>query len=202
MKRKCPNDKTLAKEYLDNQLSTRAIAKKYNCSHTAIHRQIVSLGINRHNNIFSKGHKIWEGRKHSEQAKEKMRNFIKENGEYLRKKRGPMSNETKEKIRQAQLGPKAWNWKGGRTHLTERLRKSNKYKNWRKQIFERDDFTCQMCNKRGVRLQADHIKSFADYPELRFDLRNGRTLCISCHMNTPNWGFKNRTHTRKNRALA
>jgi hypothetical protein len=50
-----------------------------------------------------------------------------------------------------------------------------------KQVLERDDYTCQMCKKRGVYLQVDHIQKFADYVEGRFDINNCRTLCMDCH---------------------
>lgn len=76
------------------------------------------------------------------------------------------------------------NWKGGITknRLTEMSRKP--YKMWRKGVFERDNFTCQICGKRGGTLNADHIKSWAFYPELRYDPNNGRTLCLKCHRTT------------------
>ena len=81
-------------------------------------------------------------------------------------------------------------WKGGITPEHKAIRMSRKYKNWRKQVFKRDNYTCQLCNKRGGKIEADHIKSFSKYPELRFKLSNGRTLCKSCHNGTDNYGFK------------
>ena len=61
------------------------------------------------------------------------------------------------------------------------------YKIWREAVFDRDDFICQICMKRGGDLHADHINGWVDYPELRFDLENGRTLCVSCHQ-AITWG--------------
>ena len=40
----------------------------------------------------------------------------------------------------------------------------------------------------GGVLHADHIKPFAFFPSLRFDLENGRTLCVECHKKTPTFG--------------
>lgn len=76
------------------------------------------------------------------------------------------------------------NWTGGVTSENEKVRKSSIYKQWRKAVFERDNYTCQFCQKRGGELNADHILPFAFFTELRFELSNGRTLCVPCHRST------------------
>mgnify|MGYP001571452123 CR=1 FL=1 len=55
------------------------------------------------------------------------------------------------------------------------IRETYKYRQWRKKIFERDGYRCQGCTTIGGYLTAHHIKSFAKYPELRFELDNGTT---------------------------
>lgn len=52
---------------------------------------------------------------------------------------------------------------------------------WSQDILMRDEFTCVMCHCIGGRLNAHHIKRFADYPELRLSINNGVTLCEHCH---------------------
>lgn len=96
------------------------------------------------------------------------------------------SQEARNKISKYQRGnsrrgESAPNWKGGTG--TERHQDMGKfeYKDWRQAVFDRDDFTCQVCNARGEYIHADHIKSWADYPELRYDVNNGRTVCRVCH---------------------
>lgn len=60
------------------------------------------------------------------------------------------------------------------------LRDSLEYKKWRKRVFSRDRFQCLICGeKKGI--QAHHIKPFERYPELRFLVSNGITLCSSHH---------------------
>jgi hypothetical protein len=119
------------------------------------------------------------------------------------------TDETKRKISQVGKGSIAWN-KGktkyddsrldfyrptlfkdyGLTPENMKIRKSTEMRHWRNQVFKRDDYTCQECGQRGGRLNADHIKRFSLYPELRFDVDNGRTLCEKCHKKTDNYGRK------------
>jgi hypothetical protein len=60
-------------------------------------------------------------------------------------------------------------------------RRSAEYKQWRRSVFERDNYTCRTCGKRGVCINAHHIKSYAHFPDLRYDVSNGITLCVQCH---------------------
>jgi hypothetical protein len=49
------------------------------------------------------------------------------------------------------------------------------------QCFERDNYTCQKCNARGVALNAHHKNSFYKHKDLRLELNNLATLCVKCH---------------------
>ena len=90
-------------------------------------------------------------------------------------------------------------WKGGITPLATKIRKCIQYKEWRISIFKKDNFTCQICSKRGY-VEADHFpKTFSRILEeykikdfdmalsckLLWDTTNGRTLCKECHKKVP-----------------
>jgi hypothetical protein len=62
-----------------------------------------------------------------------------------------------------------------------KIRRSTRYTEWRKRVFERDNYTCKLCDKRGGFLHAHHIYAFADFPNLRFNIHNGVTLHRDCH---------------------
>lgn len=82
------------------------------------------------------------------------------------------------------------NWKGGISTLNQFIRNSFEYKLWRRAVFERDNFSCVECGRKksvSGKLTADHIKPFSLFPELRFELSNGRTLCRECHEKTDTW---------------
>jgi len=59
-------------------------------------------------------------------------------------------------------------------------RKSAKMKNWKKKVLNRDNNKCVICSD-NVILEVHHIKDFFLYPNLRFDVNNGITLCVECH---------------------
>ena len=91
------------------------------------------------------------------------------------------------------------NWKGGITFWKKRIWDSKKYKDWRRKVFERDNYTCQNCGEKGY-LEAHHTKSFtellkkynikskeeADLCNSLWNIRLGQTLCFKCHNNTKN----------------
>ena len=82
------------------------------------------------------------------------------------------------------------NWRGGITSEHTKIRTSSEGMAWRDSVFKRDKFTCQECGQVGGKLQADHIKPFAYFAALRFDINNGRTLCVECHKKTDTYGRK------------
>jgi len=97
----------------------------------------------------------------------------------------------------------------GLTILSKKIRGSFNYRQWRSDVFFRDDFTCGRCNTRGGPLHAHHVKRFseiiAEYKiqtlkqalecaEL-WDLNNGTTLCVRCHQTPRKEG---RTRRRNN----
>jgi hypothetical protein len=73
-------------------------------------------------------------------------------------------------------------WKGGVTLQIRGLRFSWEYKTWRDKVLIRDHYKCWICRQRGN--FAHHIFSFSLFPELRFEIDNGRTLCRICHDET------------------
>jgi len=143
-----------------------------------------------------KPNRYWLGKKHSEETKRKL--SIAHKGKLVGDDNPSKREDVRKKIsakakgipRPQTRGEKSPHWKGGITPINEKIRKSIEYKFWRKTVFERDNYTCVLCKKYGVKLNADHIKRFSDYPEFRFDIDNGRTLCEPCHRKTDTWGRK------------
>lgn len=107
--------------------------------------------------------------------------------EWLKKR--IISLKTRIKISKSHLKEKAYNWKGDNATRIERktLMSHMDYRIWRLSIFNRDNFTCQNCGKRNTYLQAHHIKPWSLYPNLRYDINNGITLCKECHKLTDSY---------------
>ncbi len=149
-----------------------------------------------------------KGKKHSDETKEKMRLASIGNKAFLGKKH---SEETKEKLRKPRpnrQGISPWSkgkkleylvernksdenpfkrkgeahhsWKGGITPERIKIRESKEGRAWKKAVLERDGHKCTWCDS-TKKLNVDHIKPFAYFPESRTDVDNGRTLCFDCH---------------------
>jgi len=111
------------------------------------------------------------------------------------------SVEYRENLSKKYKGKNSYLWRGGITPINKSIRQSLEYRLWRESVFKRDNWTCVFCGKRGGKLESDHIKPFAFYPELRFAIDNGRTLCEDCHKTTDTYKqkrsicvFSNRGH--------
>ena len=125
-------------------------------------------------------------------------------------KRKPFTQEHRKKLSLAKIGKKGhsswnkgltketdiriarynginnWHYKKDRTTLCRTSkqgeRRTSIYFNWRKEVWKRDNWTCKINNKdcKG-RLEAHHILPWEQYPELRYEIKNGITLCHYHH---------------------
>jgi 5-methylcytosine-specific restriction endonuclease McrA len=76
------------------------------------------------------------------------------------------------------------NWNPNLTEVDrqERKRSNNIFKLLNKEVFKRDNYTCQCCYKRGSQvINAHHIYPYAEFPDLRYNIDNLITLCYDCH---------------------
>lgn len=142
----------------------------------------------------------WEGKKRSKKTKEKISESVEKLWD---------DNDYRDQM----TGSNSHVWKGGRTEFSQLIRESRKYKEWRKQVYERDNYTCQKCGvKNGGNLNADHIVPLSKLLTQMLELvtpitkekayeiamrweplwktENGRTLCFDCHKETDTYSGK------------
>lgn len=142
------------------------------------------------------------GRQHSEEAKAKIRAFALERpvtwGDKISKGKTGKTSWTDEHRANSAIAHAQSSYKPprGSSHPNYRGAVLSYFNNgsavlreWRRRVFERDDWTCQLCDVRGGgELNADHIiPKWLDI-SLVFTVANGRTLCRSCHVQTATFG--------------
>jgi len=144
------------------------------------------------------------GKKFTDEHKEKLSKAKKGKpfpGESFSWEGKKLSKQHRQKLR----GKNHWNWKGGITKIEKICRRLPEYIEWRSSIFERDNFTCRVCEKKGCYITAHHVKSFSKILKKNniktaeqaikcgelWESKNGITLCEECHSLTDNYKGRN-----------
>ncbi|MFH1640555.1 MAG: HNH endonuclease signature motif containing protein [Candidatus Omnitrophota bacterium] len=78
------------------------------------------------------------------------------------------------------IAENAYNWKGGLNYLAHKILTNPRYLKIRKQVLNRDNFSCALC-KSSIKLEVHHIIEKKENILLVFDQNNMITLCKSCH---------------------
>lgn len=111
-----------------------------------------------------------------------------------------LTNDIKEKISKANKGRYLGSNSPRYNHdLTdeerERGRKILGYQEFIKEVYKRDNYTCQKCgDNKGGNLVAHHLNGYDTFKEQRTDVNNGVTLCNVCHKEFHSlYGYGNNT---------
>src|SRR3972149_10273424 len=126
-----------------------------------------------------------KGLKQTEETNEKRREWNKNNPEKIANRKGKKhSDKTKKLMSESRSGEKAYQWISDRTLLKDdhRERGGQLHGEWSRNVKNRDKQVCRIATVNcDGRLEAHHILSWKDFPELRYELNNGITLCHAHH---------------------
>jgi len=115
------------------------------------------------------------------------------------------TKETRKKAGLKMRGKNHWKWIKDRTKLKKsRFNCSERFaiSTWRKDVMERDNYTCQATNKIGGKLEVHHIFNYSDYPKKRYEIENGVTLLKDVHRQFHKiYGFRNNTKEQLSKFL-
>lgn len=167
--------------YCDKHLTSTEIGGLYNVSESMIMDLIKEYGI------------------YVPSRSELINTYLYEKGgiEKARKTQSTMKNRIASSCRQH--GISVEDFDGFSTTEQHMARNNTYYKEWIRNVFKRDNYTCKCCGRRGGNLNAHHLYNFSEYEYLRYDTENGITLCERCHLiNYPNsfhsiYGERNNT---------
>ena len=217
--------------YLQEHFSFRQIASRLGTSPKTIQRKLIAEGVTiRHKNHASKDkNSRWQNKNYlSSLYLSKGLSTIKIASELRvspgtvsrwlkrfeiprREKGGSLKGQTmslasREKMRKSKkgkyLGANNPNWKGAKISAEIRDRRSYQAKIWRAACLNRDGHTCTACGS-IEKLHVHHILAYKEYPDRRWDLHNGKTLCVFCHEKVhkrtfPNWVTEREITLHKN----
>ena len=80
--------------------------------------------------------------------------------------------------------------------MTNKIRNTKEYRQFRKEVLERDNYICQECGSKE-NPEVHHIKALFEYPELAYEITNGKTLCHECHTKTDSYFIPKYHKTKK-----
>ena len=208
-----PTKEDLQRLYVDDGLTSRDIAKLYDCSFRTVLRCIHKFGIApkpqgeaRREDLEDKDwiQKEYQTKPLNQIAEETgastytIRRILKmfdiPTNPVGTQKGYKFSDEVRENMSKAKKGKRKGglnpNWKGGYTPSRERNRYASK--KWSSDVKARDNNTCQKCHATDATdavMHSHHIKPWKKHPELRYDISNGITLCVQCHQKEHGFPF-------------
>lgn len=163
-----PSKQVLQRLY--QKLSMKQIARRFDVGETVVWKRLKEYGI-KLRDFEDGGHRKKPGRTFSDQHRKNISKALRNTYR---------DDPTKHPC-----------WKGGATERNLRLRRSGAYKQWRIEAKALHKNRCQECGVENksvceccgtkVTLHLHHIRSFAKYPESRFDPANSELLCPKCH---------------------
>jgi len=156
--------------HIDSQGIQRRKYKTY-CIECGIERLVTKTRLNKQKRCRACANKLPPTEEQRKRISETLRNKYATDADFKRRVAAAQNVSS---------GDKHWNWKGGVTPLNQRTRTSGEVNAWRLAVFHRDHYKCRICEETKD-IQAHHINSWAAFPEDRFVLENGLTLCAPCH---------------------
>lgn len=185
-------------EYL--RLAQRGMKRCTKCKEWKVSLGSYSRDASRHDGLSAKCHacvrvKIrkstkgrisnFKGRRHTDEAKARISAATRSRPSPMLGKHHSVKSRIEMSITKRALnltGARCPQYIDGKSAERRGQRHTKEAKRWRYDVYARDNFTCMHCgDNKGGNLNAHHITPFAAFPELRFVLDNGITLCDSCH---------------------
>lgn len=163
-------DASIKVMYQTEKRSIYSIGTSLGIHPRTVHQHLIKMGIPRR----KAGVSHW-----SEEQKQHKREWNLAHPEIMRHIGFKLSEETKKLMSIQRTGPGNANWKGGVTEGVRLFRKSRRYQQWRRSVLARDNHTCSVCGNPAV--VAHHIKPVKQFPELRFVVENGISMCVKDH---------------------
>jgi thymidylate synthase ThyX len=150
----------LKRRYIDQNLPQQEIARQAGVSSHTIRAWVRKHGLQKPLGSWTAGREPWnKGKRYRAGWKH--------------------SPETRKRLSEQKLGEKNPQWRGGITRYSTQLRRG--VEELLPLVFERDNYTCRLCGRRGGALEGHHILPVWSRPDLVCELSNLATLCEECH---------------------